>query len=264
MPAATPSFADIQKQLDTIVEAAEAKVTAAKNEERNARLRIVQVTKQAENAQDALREAQQAQADTEATITARTAEINSKITQSRETLDALLKDVETAKRRADNATADAEKYEGILQSLTLQKKNLEDDIATLTLEKATLTDGVAQARESKDKTLAQLSSSITQRSDELQALAVRLETEEVEHKRTIEQLVAAEQTLNSSIAKLSKQENELLAKNAVVSQEVTAKEQEVQNIMANLKARENEIEVRERAVKNKERSLATQMRRNLT
>ena len=116
MPSSTPSLADAQKQIDAVLEDAQAKLATAKNDERATRLRIVQVQKQAENAQDALREAQQAQADAEATIAAQTAEANTKLAKSLEALDALLKDTETAKRRAENAQADAEKFEGILQS----------------------------------------------------------------------------------------------------------------------------------------------------
>jgi len=45
---------------------------------------------------------------------------------------------------------------------------------------------------------------------------------------------------------------------------VAQRETEVQELMANLKKRENELDARERAVKNKERGVATQLRRNLT
>jgi len=264
MPAPTPSFDDIKQQLSTLVTEAEAKVMQAKNDERAIRLRINQLGRQVAIAQDNLTEAQQALADAESASSSAQAEIGRKVAEAQQTLDTLLADIEPARRRHDNLQAEIERLTSAVSSLSLQKQTLDDDIATLTTERETLTTELAEARKGKDTTLANLSTAITKRSDELQAFDVKQETMRVEHQRKVDELLATEKALTESNAALKQQENDLLSRNATLQHEVAEREAEVQELMANLKRRENDLDARERAVKNKERSVATQLRRNLT
>ena len=109
-----------------------------------------------------------------------------------------------------------------------------------------------------------LNDEITKRSGELQAFEVRQQTMTTEHKRNVANLEARSKALEDSIATLKAQENELLNRNSELQQQVSAREAEAQDAIANLKRRENELDARERAIRNKERNVATQLRRNLT
>lgn len=264
MPAPTPSIDDIKKQLDAVVTETEAKVTKAKNDERAIRLRINQLTRQAEIAQDTLRQAQAEQEGVLASGNQKEAEINRTIAEKQTELDKIYEELEPARRRHESITARITEAEGVIQAVTIQKKALEDDIANLTAEHDTVAEELAKARESKDKTLDNLGIAITQKSDELQALNVKLETIRIEHQRKVDELTAAAAIITDNIKNLRAQEIELTNKNAQLQHDNDTLEAKTQEIMASLKRRENELDTRERAIKNKERAVATQLRRNLT
>lgn len=259
-----PSLENIRQQIDAIIAEAEGKVAQAKNTEREIRLRINQLNRQVDLAQDALKQAQSEQADVDAANEAKTAEIGRVIAEKQAELDKLNAELEPARRRHENITARITEAEGVIQSLNIRKKSLEDDITNLTTECETVADELAKARESKDKTLENLSDAIKQKSDELQAFSVKMETIRVEHQRRVDELTAAESRLTESIADLRKQEIDLTNKNAELQHNNDTLEAKTQEAMASLKRRENDLDLRERAVKNKERSVATQLRRNLT
>jgi len=264
MPTPTPSFDDIQKQVTALLDDANAKLMQAKNDERAVRLRISQLQGQLVHAQDALETAKRELESTEATSSAKLAELSRSVDEAQKTLDTLLADIEPAKRRYETVQEQIEQASSTIATLNVQKKSVEDDIAALTTEKENVATELAEAREAKDRTLNNLSSAITAKSDELQALDVKQETMRVEHGRRVATLIDQETKLSASCKELRDQEIVLTNKNAILQQEVAQRETEVQELMANLKKRENEIDARERVVKNKERGVATQLRRNLT
>jgi chromosome segregation ATPase len=263
MPA-TPSFEEIGKQVTALLDDANAKLMQAKNDERAVRLRISQLQSQLVHAQDALETAKRELESTESVSSARHAELSRSVDEAQKQLDTLLSEIEPAKRRYETVQAQIEQAYSTIGTLSIQKKSIEDDIASLTVEKDRIASEIAEAREGKDRTLNNLSSAITTRTDELQALDVKQETMRVEHQRKVDELKHAEETLTASVQQLRNQEIELTNKNGTLQHEVAQRETEVQDIMANLKKRENELDARERAVKNKERGVATQLRRNLT
>lgn len=264
MPAPTPSFDDIQKQITALLDDAKSKLMQAKNDERAVRLRISQLQGQLVHAQDALETAKNDLASNESVSSARLAELNRSVDEAQKTLDTLLADIEPAKRRYETVQGQIEQANGTINTLNIQKQALESDIASLTTERETLATELADAREGKDRTLNNLSNEITTRSDELQALDVKQETMRVEHQRKIDELKQAEATLTASVKDLRAQEIELTNKNAELQHNNDTLEAKTQEMMASLKIRENDLDLRERAVKNKERSVATQLRRNLT
>lgn len=262
MPA--PTLNDIQKQIDSVIDDAKVQLERAKNEERAIRLRISQLNRQTEIAQDSHRLAVQGAADAESTLQATEAQTASEIAEAQKTLSTLVSDIEPAQRRHDNLKAEIESAESVIKTIAAQRNALQDEIAQLTAERDAIDTEIAEARKSKDATLNNLNEAITQRSGELQAFDVKQETMRNEHKQQIDTLSAHEKALQASIMSLRKQELELINSNSILQQQVSEREAEVQEAMANLKRRENELEARERAVKNKERSVATQLRRNLT
>jgi chromosome segregation ATPase len=264
MPTPELDFQPIQEQVSSILSDAKARLLKTKNEERTIRLRINQLERQLVIAQDALKDAQNQLIDAEGTNTAKQAEIALKMANAQDELDTILNDLEPARRRYETLQEQIEAAENTIRTYDSQKKAIEADIKTLETQRDTLAQELDEATRSKKTVLDNLAAEIARRSGELSAFDVRQEMALTEHERSVELLVAQEKTIQANIKELASQELEYIDRNGELQEQIAAREAEVQTIMANLKRRENELDARERVVTNKERSITTRQRRNLT
>lgn len=267
MPAPTPSFDDIQKQITALLDDAKSKLMQAKNDERAVRLRISQLQGQLVHAQDALETAKNDLASNESVSSARLADLNRSVDEAQKTLDTLLADIEPAKRRLDIVLADLARTNSTVESLNEQKQTVESDIEKLKTKYdelfLTVQKELADAQAARDKKISEFEAVISEKSSDMQTLIVKFENIEIEHRRKVADLEDTENKLTAKVELLGKQWAELTDKNSELQSNINTLENNAQDILANVKRRENEITSREKAVSNKERAISTQMRRNL-